>query len=164
MAITSDLTFGHGLDDKLEEIQDTMPSAFQDDLVSMVAALVTLDDMFGLRRDDDYVLVTPGYMMWLLMMFTPVDPELVAAVEAGEGDEEALERLMMNQPFEVDVKSPEDDVFTEEYPEIVRNKRLRFRLMDEKMAEKLDAMCTVRADGNVIYLPKDGKPRNINDM
>lgn len=162
MAITSDLTFGHGIDDKLHKILDEMPDAFQDDMVAAAAALLTLDEMFGLRRDNDYILVTPGYIGWLMMMVTPIDLKLNAAIE--EDDEATLDRLMVKHPFEVNFSSPEGDVFTEMYPKIVRGKRLRLRCMNEDQARELDAMCTVHADGTLIYLPPSGRPLNIYDV
>lgn len=97
-----------------------------------------------------------------MMMVTPIDLKLNAAIE--EDDEATLDRLMVKQPFEVKFSSPEGDVFTEMYPKIVRDKRLRLRCMNEDQARELDAMCTVHADGTLIYLPPSGRPLNICDV
>jgi hypothetical protein len=169
MCTSEDLTFGYGIDDELNKLYHTMPGAFDDDPVAMVAALLTLDEQFNLRQEGDYVLVTPGLMMWLFAMVKPVSEKLKQAIQSE--DYEACERLTTSQPFEVCFESPEGAEYTEQYPEIVRGKTVRLRVMSEAQASELTFLYTVRSDGTFIYRPGfesrlagNTQPRTMQDL
>ena len=163
MATYGDLTYGHGLDDKLDALQEVLPNLFDEDPISLVAAMLMLDQQFGLHQDDDYVLLAPGLLMWLAMMIKPVDEALTRAIE--DEDEDALRRLTVENTFEALFESPEGPELTEQYPEIVRGKKIRLRVMTEEQSTKLSLLCTVRADGTFIYCPNpDARPQTIQDL
>ncbi|HEU5121526.1 MAG TPA: hypothetical protein VFT59_01670 [Candidatus Saccharimonadales bacterium] len=151
MCTSEDLVFGHGIDDMLHELHALMPGAFDDDPVAMVAALIWLDEQFELCKSGDYVLVTPGLMMWLITMVTPIDPTLAQAIDHAFDDN--FVQLTTDQPFEVCFTCPDEPEYTEQYPEIVRGKNFLLRMMSQQQAESLSFLYTVRADDAFIYRP-----------
>lgn len=162
MCTYDDFTWGHGIDDKLKELEAAIPGGLmEDDPVSLVAAAIMLDQLFGLHQEDDYVLVQPALIMWLMMMVTPVNPEIVKAI--ADEDDNTLTRLI-TETFEACFESPEGPEYTAQYPEIVRGKNVRLRVMTEAQAGQLTLLCTMRADGTFIYLPNKGQPRTLQDL
>jgi hypothetical protein len=162
MACNEDFVFGHGRDELLNQLHDEIPDAFQDDSVSMMAALLWLDERYGLRKDGDYVLVTPGLAVWLIFQVT-VDSEVQRMMDAE--DDEGLLRLTTEKPFEVKCESFEGPEYTLAYPETIRGKTVLVRVMNEREASQLSIMYTVRADGTFIYLPGiGGRPTSVQEL
>jgi hypothetical protein len=163
MSTSENLVFGQddNIDELLEKLLEAMPTGFDDDPLSMVAALLTLDEHYGLRQEGDYVLMPPA-MMWLMAMVQPVDPALKQALE--QEDDAVINRLTVDQPFEVECSSPEGPEYTAQYSEIVRGKRIRLRVMSEAQSSQLDDIYTVRQDGTFIYLPSRTRPARLDDL
>jgi len=166
MSYSDDLTFGHdsNRDVVLNRLYDELGD-FHDDPLTMLAALIGLDEHYGLRRDDDFVLVHPVMGMWLLAQIKFADKQMAARMDAIQSDQERTDRdeiaaeleaeqLLCAQPFQALIESPESDEYTEQYPAAVRGKTLRMRFMRADEMPDMAMMYTVHADGAVIYLPQ----------
>jgi hypothetical protein len=164
MASTEDLVYGHGLDDALGAAAEQVgTNRFDEEPAITLAALIALDDRFGLSRVDDYVLVAPGYAMWLWMSLEVLDPDIAARLEmlaeCGDNDPRIaeLDALIASRPFEVQM------VTEYEPPPFMVGRVFRIRVMNEAQTRQLPAMVSVRANGDVISLPRGGMT-NVNDL
>jgi hypothetical protein len=145
VACNDNLVFGRRYDDQLRRLRAALPSFDEGTASHLVAAMLWLDEQFGLRQPDDYVLINPMLAGWLLMEAAPVNPAISRAIEAE--DEATLERLTGLQPFEMRF---EDDG---SIPGNIRGRTVRLRIMSPREAGALSLIYTIRANGEFIHLP-----------
>ena len=92
-----------------------------------------------------------------------LDPDIAARLEAlaecGDDDPRIaeLDALIASRPFEVQMVEAYDP------PPFMVGRVFRIRVMNEAQAEQLPGMVTVRANGDVISLPR-GEVTNVNDL
>jgi hypothetical protein len=164
MACNEDLTYRtlprtdpHDL--LLEQLRTTVREEPTESPVLTMLTLLMIDQHYGLAQEGDYVLVTPGMAGYLLTEVTPLDDKLRAALAAeingSEDDQAELEgaEIKLGEFYDVRIESPEDDYFTNQYPEQYRRKTVKIRIMTEPQAERLSMMYTVHQDGSFIYRP-----------
>lgn len=178
MATGDDFTFGHDHDDLLNRMNEEFGAlSLQDDPALMVAGVLWLDQATGVRQDDDYVLITPSLGAFFLMSVTPTDSTIQQAFsglqdEEAEDDDEAdeafgetFDKLVTAQPFEVEFTSPHGSEYTDAFPEFIRGKKIRVRIMNQTEAEQLSFVYTVRgnSDGTFVALPNSSAPASVKE-
>jgi len=158
MADDQTLTYGHGRDKALEALENAYGGyGLNDDVHSLPWAMRWLDAYYGIAEDGDYVVMTPGYGMWLLMGGLEfIDPEiadLALRLEAGEGEDvaDAFESRLTSAPMMVRFTPDAGKAY-----ELTNGEPFGFRILTDEQAESGDypAVTTVRADGTLIRLPK----------
>jgi hypothetical protein len=162
MATTDDFTFGHDRDEVLQELESILPS-YADDPIGELAGIIWLDEKYGLRKEDDYYLITPGYAGWVVGTLTVVDNPRITELmgDESESDELAaeLDALVTSAPFKLKFEvNPTLEVGETDEAEQARwnfvwGKTVLVRVMNETETGRLPAMLSVRADGAFIQLP-----------
>jgi hypothetical protein len=165
MASTDDLVFGHGHDAALNVAATEVGTPmFHDDVLTTLAALMALDDHYGLTQPDDCMFIAPGYAVWVMGGIDVLDPDiadrLAQLAECSEDDPRLaeLDAIIASRPFEVTV------VLEYDPPPFMAGRVFRIRVMNDAQAKQLPAMLTVRADGTPIELPVGGRVANVNDL
>jgi hypothetical protein len=145
MAQIDDLKGGRGLDDALDELEESNPKALDtNNPVSILTGLVWLDEHYGLNQVDDFVLLHPD-LRWIFGYAVKVDdPDLAFDITTPPVAAELLDRLS-REVFTVTFGR-----YTE--PQFAARRQYRVRLMTPDEQAIYGRAVTCRADGTVISL------------